>query len=135
MAGIAEVSLTQFWVCLICVVSPYSNGAVQIRVGLEFAEVYLFPTSMPNMTGRPGYRTMEMNGGSSAQYLARTPCVPLLCTLFSRGGNRRVFRLPGAGGDQFHCTVGSSPGHIRCHLCYEFGQTVRARILKKNNLT
>ena len=30
-----------------------------------------------NMTGRTGYRTMEMNGGSSASYLARTPCVPL----------------------------------------------------------
>ena len=29
------------------------------------------------MTGRPGYRTMEMNGGSSAPYLARAPCVPL----------------------------------------------------------
>ena len=33
--------------------------------------------SMPNMTGRPGHRTMEMNGGSSAPHLARTPCVPL----------------------------------------------------------
>ena len=33
--------------------------------------------SMPNMTGRPGYWTMEMNGGSSAPYLACTPCVPL----------------------------------------------------------
>ena len=29
--------------------------------------------SLPNMTGRPGYRTMEMNGGSSAPHLARTP--------------------------------------------------------------
>ena len=33
--------------------------------------------STPNMTGRPGYRTTEMIGGSSAPYLARTPCVPL----------------------------------------------------------
>ena len=35
------------------------------------------------MTGRPGYRTMEMNGGSSAPYLARTPCLPLfvLCLI------------------------------------------------------
>ena len=32
---------------------------------------------MPNMTGRPGHWTMEMNGGSSAPYLACTPCVPL----------------------------------------------------------
>ena len=32
---------------------------------------------MPNMTGRLGYRTMEMNGGNSSPYLACTPCVPL----------------------------------------------------------
>ena len=29
------------------------------------------------MTGRPGHWTMEMNGGSSAPYLACTPYVPL----------------------------------------------------------
>ena len=56
---------------------------------------------MPNMTGRPGYRTMEMNGGSSAPYLARTPCVPLFSTLFNGGGNKERFRLPGAGGGSF----------------------------------
>ena len=72
--------------------------------------------SLPNMTGRPGYRTMEMNGGSSAPNLACTPCVPLFCTLFRRDGNRRAFRLPGAGGDHFHCAVEPSPGHIRCRL-------------------
>ena len=53
------------------------------------------------MTGRTGYRTMEMNGGSSASYLACNPCVPLFCTLFNKGGNRRAFRLPGAGGGSF----------------------------------
>ena len=42
-----------------------------------------------------------MNGGSSAPYLALTPCVPLLSTLFNRGGNRRAFRLSGAGGGSF----------------------------------
>ena len=57
--------------------------------------------SMPNMTGRPGHRTVEMNGGSSAPYLARTPCVSLFSTLFNRGGKRRAFRLPGAGGGSF----------------------------------
>ena len=40
-----------------------------------------------------------MIGGSSAPYLARTPCVHLFCTLLNRGGNRRAFRLPGEGGD------------------------------------
>ena len=58
-----------------------------------------------NTTGRPGYRTMEMIGGSSAPYLARTPCsnfcVPLFCTSFNRVGNKERFRLPGAGGGSF----------------------------------
>ena len=53
------------------------------------------------MIERPGYRTMEMIGGSSAPYFACTPCVPLFCTLFNRGGNRSAFRLPGAGGGSF----------------------------------
>ena len=57
-----------------------------------------YSKSMPNMTGRPGYRTKEMNGGSPAPYLARTPYVPLFCTLLTRGGNRKGFGLPGAGG-------------------------------------
>ena len=70
--------------------------------------------SMPNMTGRPGYRTMEMNGGSSAPYLARTPYVPLFSTLFNRGGNSRAFRLPGAGGGSFPLYGGTYAGHIRC---------------------
>ena len=49
------------------------------------------------------YRTMEMNGGSSALYLARAPCVPLICTLFSRGGNRRACRVPGEGSFPLCC--------------------------------
>ena len=28
------------------------------------------------MTGRPGYRTMEMNGKSTVSYLVRTPRIP-----------------------------------------------------------
>ena len=40
--------------------------------------------SMPNMTGRPGYWTMEMNGGSSAAYLACTPCVSLFVLCLTR---------------------------------------------------
>ena len=37
MAGITQVWRYNFG-CLICVISPYSNGAVQIRVGLELAD-------------------------------------------------------------------------------------------------
>ena len=42
------------------------------------------------------------------------PLRSLVCTLFNKGGNRRAFRLPGEGGDHFHCTVEPSSGHIRC---------------------
>ena len=56
------------------------------------------PLSMPNMTGRPGYRTMEMNGGSSAPYLACTPCVPLFCALLNRGGTEELLDYQGRAG-------------------------------------
>ena len=39
---------------------------------------------MPDVTGRPGYWTMEMNGGSSAPHLACTPCVPLFVHCLKR---------------------------------------------------
>ena len=39
------------------------------------------------------------------------PLRSLVCTLFNKGGSRRAFRLPGAGGDHFHCTVEPSPSH------------------------
>ena len=48
-------------------------------------------------------------------YLLRS----LACTLFNKGGSRRAFRLPGTGGDHFHCTVEPSPGHIRCRSVAE----------------
>ena len=46
------------------------------------------------------------------------PLRSLVCTLFNKGGSRRASRLPGAGGDHFHCTVEPSPGHIRCRFLY-----------------
>ena len=55
-------------------------------------------SSMPNMTGRPGCRTMEMNGGRSAPYLACTPCAPLFCTLFNRGGREGLLDYQGRAG-------------------------------------
>ena len=70
--------------------------------------------STPNMTGRPGYRTMEMNGGSSAPYLALTPCVPLFVHCLIRVETEGLLDYQGRAGDHFHCTVEPSPGHIRC---------------------
>ena len=39
---------------------------------------------------------------------------PYLCLSKERTGSKGAFRLPGAAGDHFHCTVEPSPGHIRC---------------------
>ena len=63
-----------------------------------------------------GYRTVEMNGGSSAPYLARTPGVPLFSILFQLLGveTEGLLDYQGRGVDHFHCTVQPSPGHIRC---------------------
>ena len=49
-----------------------------------------------------------MNGGSSAPYLA--------CTLFNRGGNRRAFRLPGAGGGSFPLYGGTFARSYSVHM-------------------
>ena len=65
-----------------------------------------------------------MIGGSSAPYLARTPCVPLFCTSFNRGGETEgLLDYQGRAGDHFHHTVVPSPGHIRCRkfLGWNFG--------------
>ena len=95
--------------------SPYQGNLVSLTKGVEVLETAVGALFAPtrcslvrisvrdlvsgtDMTGRPAYRTMEMIGGSSAPYLARTPCVPLFCTLFNRVGNKERFRLPGAGG-------------------------------------
>ena len=60
-----------------------------------------------------------------------TPFVETLLVLpeFNRGGNIRVFRLPGAGGDRFHCTVEPSPGHVRCRF---WGLNQAAMISRKH---
>ena len=71
---------------------------------------------MPNMTGRPGYRTMEMIGGSSAPYLACTPCIPFFVLCFIGLETTNVLDYQGRAGDHFHCTVEPSPGHTRCRL-------------------
>ena len=85
--------------------------------GPRFADpVSETPLSMPNMTGRPGYRTMEMNGGSSAPYLAHTPCVPLFLHCLIVVETKNVLDYQGRAGDHFHCPVEPSPGHIRCRL-------------------
>ena len=60
-----------------------------------------FKNSMPNMTGRPGYRTME-------EVPRRTSLVPLAFPCFVHCSIG--VEIPGAGRDHFHCTVEPSPG-------------------------
>ena len=68
------------------------------------------------MTGRPGHCKMEMNGRSTTSYLVRTPRIPFCMLIFRRSGSKGAFSFPGATWDRFLCTVGPSPGHIRCRL-------------------
>ena len=56
------------------------------------------------MTGQRGVRTIEMNGGSTASYLARArPLRPCVFSLFEKVWKQRGFRLPGATWDHFRC--------------------------------
>ena len=53
----------QIWVCLICVISPYSNGAVQIQVGLEISlnlSLHVFWLTYQNFISR---RLLGPGGG------------------------------------------------------------------------
>ena len=71
-----------------------------------------------DMTRRPGDRTMETNGRSTASYLARTLCFPVFLLLDNKSGGKRGLKptLSGATWDHFRCTVEPSPGHIRCRI-------------------
>ena len=85
---------------------------------------------MPDMTGRPGCRCLE-------EVPRRTSCVPLaspyLC-LFSWGCKQTCFRLPGAGGEHFHCTVDPSPGHIRRRVFFLCCNVLSQPLRNRNNL-
>ena len=89
--------------------------------------------SMPNMTRRPGHRRMEMNGGSSASYLACTPRIPLFCTLFHRGGNRGAFRPPGAGGGS--CPLYGGTFARSCSVSKNWGWCVLCLFLRFRQFT
>ena len=63
--------------------------------------------------------------GETCHYGPHSRMTPLAqrrvgCFVYDRGGSRRAFRLPGAGGDHSHCTVEPSPGHIRCRISRDF---------------
>ena len=60
--------------------NPRRAQETPVRGGRDPNPLYF----MPNMTGRPGHWTMEMNGGTSASYLACTPCVFLFVYCFIR---------------------------------------------------
>ena len=52
---------------------------------------------------------VEIEGFFLALVLWQHPTLasPCFCTLLNRVGNKKAFRLPGEGGDHFHCTVGT----------------------------
>ena len=65
-----------FWVARLCVCVWFSHCSSRETAFRELESSFLEDrNSGTDMTGRPGYRTAEMIGGSSVSYLARTPCV------------------------------------------------------------
>ena len=85
------------------------------------------------MTGQPGHRTMEMIGGSSASYLARTPCVPLFCTFLVGVETEGLLDYQGRAGDHFHCTVKPLPGRIRCRALLTLDGRNSMKIITENS--
>ena len=68
------------------------------------------------MTGRPGDRTMEMNGGSTVSYLARTLCVAVSLVYFNRSGSKGLLDFQGRHGIISIVRWKPSPGRIRCRV-------------------
>ena len=73
------------------------------------------------MTGRPGYRTMETIGGSSAPYLARTPCIPLVLYFVLIGlETKNVLDYQGRAGDHArYCDTIAAIPHIARYFLRE----------------
>ena len=70
---------------------------------------------MPDMTGRPGRRTKEMFGGSTASYLARTPRIPLFVLIFIGLEIKKRLDYQGRAGST-SIVRWTPPGHIRCRM-------------------
>ena len=101
--GLPRCEATHFkWACLICVISPHSNGAVQIR-GV-FGDQY-------DWTGGP-YDGNEWKKYRVVPHVH--PSRPLVYAYFTCSGRKGAFSLPGAMWDHFRCTVEPLPGHVRC---------------------
>ena len=88
---------------------------------------------MPNTIGRSRCQIMDMNGGNSASYLARTPCILLFCTLCKRGEHRKALDYQGRAGIISIVRWKLSPGHTRyrskCRLKISLSEVhVRGRI-------
>ena len=74
--------------------------------------------SLQNFHAQSDWTTRVLDTGNEWRKFRAVPRLyplrSLVCILFNKGGSRGAFRLQGAGGDHFHCTVDPSPGHIRC---------------------
>ena len=79
----------------------------------------ILPQVQTGMTGRPGRRTMEMNGRSAVWYLLCTPYAPFfMLTCLFLSGSKGAFELAGATWDRFQWNlrpVMLGVGSSRCH--------------------
>ena len=73
---------------------------------------------------------MEMNGGSSAPYLASTLASPCFVLCLIGVETEDFLDYQGRAGDHFHCTVEPSPGHtpnVGVGACGIWGHRVEAQ--------
>ena len=102
------------------------NKFARIVTGLggwqKFVYVFFFSGSFLMVEKKHINKIPPKIPGQSREFFVYVFCslcvffAPNVCTLFDKGGSRRAFRLPGAGGDDFRCAVGPSPCHIRCRI-------------------
>ena len=71
----------------------------------------------PVRNSRPKIHLLKFNPEIGPKNSHCTSAGPF-CISFNRGGNRRAFRPPGAGGDHYHSTMEPLPGHIRCRYTH-----------------
>ena len=79
------------FLCVFALFSKYFKGSAEKKILAFFRGIlaffFLFKKQdwRVRVSGRPGSRTTERNGGSSTSYLARISRVPLFCTCFFIG--------------------------------------------------
>ena len=81
--------------------------------------------------GRPGHRTMKINGRSAVSYLVRTPRVAFFLLILKGLEANGAFSFPGVTWDCFRCTVEPFAGHLWARFIGIMAEKVLRRVLSE----